>query len=81
MRTVSESEAKLRFSSLLADAQKEPVVIRSDERDVAVLLSAAEYERMRSLNIEELQRFCDRVAAGARDQGMDETVLHDLLNG
>ena len=62
MRYVSATDAKQRLAALLDAAQREPVVIRRHERDVAVILSAQEYDRLRGLNVAEFQRFCDRVA-------------------
>ena len=79
MRSVSATEAKQRLAALLDSAQREPVVIRRQNRDVAVIMSAEEYERIRDLNAAELQRFCDRVADQARARGLDEAALNDLL--
>ena len=79
MRYVSATDAKQGLAALLDTAQREPVVIRRHERDVAVILSAQEYERMRDLNAAEFQRFCDRVAEQAVARGMNSTVLEELL--
>ena len=43
MRSVSATEAKQRLAALLDAAQREPVVIRRQNRDVAVIMSAEEY--------------------------------------
>jgi prevent-host-death family protein len=79
MRYVSATEAKQRLAALLDAAQREPVVIRRHERDVAVILSAEEYDRLRALNAAEFQRFCDRVAAQAAAHGLTEEKLADIL--
>jgi antitoxin Phd len=79
MRTVSATEAKQRLAALLDAAQREPVVIRRQNRDVAVIMSAEEYERIRDLNAAEFQRFCDRVADQARARGLNQAALDDLL--
>lgn len=79
MKTVSATDAKQRLAALLDMAQREPVVIRRHDRDVAVLLSADQYERMRGARVQEFQRFCDRVAEEARARGMNEAVLEELL--
>jgi antitoxin Phd len=79
MRTVSATDAKQRLAALLDAAQREPVVIRRQNRDVAVIMSAEEYERIRDLNAGEFQRFADRVAAQAKARGMTESVLKKLL--
>jgi len=79
MRYVSATDAKQRLAALLDAAQREPVVIRRQKRDVAVLLSPQEYERLRALNRDEFQRFCDRVGQQAAERGMSEDKLAELL--
>ena len=79
MRYVSATEAKQRLAALLDAAQREPVTIRRQNRDVAVLLSPQEYDRLRAVNIDEFERFCDRVAERAAARGLTEEKLTDLL--
>ena len=79
MRTVTASEAKQSFASLIDAAAREPVVIQRQKRDVAVVLSMAEYERLTGMNVAEFQRFCDQVGQHAVQAGMDEAVLDSLL--
>jgi prevent-host-death family protein len=79
MRTVSATEAKQGLASVIEAAAREPVVIRRQKRDVAVVLSMQEYERLVRLNVAEFQRFCDRVGASAKQAGMSETKLAELL--
>lgn len=79
MRYVSATEAKQGFAEVLDAAQREPVVIRRQKRDVAVLLSVTEYEKLTRLNIEEFQRFCDMVGERAAERGMTEEKLAELL--
>lgn len=79
MRTVTASEAKVGFAHLIDTASREPVVIQRQKRDVAVVLSMPEYERLVRLNIGEFQRFCDRIGAQAAERGMDEAALAQLL--
>ncbi|MEO8725322.1 MAG: type II toxin-antitoxin system Phd/YefM family antitoxin [Acidobacteriaceae bacterium] len=80
MRSISATDAKQRLAALLDTVQREPVVIRRHDRDVAVLLSAAEYERLRDFYVSEFERFCDRVGAQAAARGMNEGVLNSLLS-
>jgi antitoxin Phd len=79
MRYVSATDAKQRLAALLDAAQREPVMIRRQNRDVAVLLSTREYDRLRALNTDEFQRFCDRIAERAAARGMSEGKLAEIL--
>ena len=79
MRYVSATEAKQRLAALLDAAQREPVTIRRQKRDVAVLLSPQEYERLRALNTSEFERFCDRIAERAAARGLTEDKLTEML--
>ena len=79
MKSVSATDAKQRLAALLDAAQREPVVIRRQNRDVAVVMSAEEYDRMRNLHADEFQRFCDRVGVQAKARGLTESKLKKLL--
>jgi antitoxin YefM len=81
MKTVPATEAKNRFGAIIDDAQREPIVIRRQDRDVAVVLSMADYERLRSGNARAFLELRNAVAAEAAGAGLTEDVLGDLLSG
>lgn len=80
MRSFSATDAKQRLGEVLDAAQREPVVIRRQNRDVAVLLSPQDYDRLRSVNANEFQRFCDRIGDQAAARGLTETLLNEMLS-
>jgi prevent-host-death family protein len=79
MKTVTATEAKNRLGAILDDAQREPVVIRRQDRDIAVVLSMAEYERLRAGNIQAFLDLRNEVAARAAASGLTEARLAELL--
>lgn len=79
MITVSSNEAKQFFGRLLDSAQREPVLIQKHNRSAAVVLSVAEYERLRGLNAQEFLSFCEKIGKRARQQGLTESKLEQLL--
>ncbi len=79
MRYVSATDAKRRLGAVLDAAQHAPVVIRCRKRDVAVVVSVAQYERLRGLIVEAFQRFCDRVGRRAGARGLGENKLAEIL--
>lgn len=79
MKSIPATEAKNRLGAVLDAAQREPVVIRRQDRDVAVLLSMTDYERLRSANIRAFLESRDEVAAEAVGAGLTEERLAELL--
>ena len=79
MPTVSATHAKQNFAAMLDQSQREPVRIQRHERDVAVLVSAEEYEQIRKLRAQELIRMSYEMGRYAESQGMTEELLAQLL--
>ncbi|MCY3926885.1 MAG: type II toxin-antitoxin system Phd/YefM family antitoxin [Acidobacteria bacterium] len=80
MRTVSATEAKQRFAAILDAAQHEPIMVRRQKREVAVVLSPRDYERLRALNLRELDEYCQRIGAQAAERGLTEEKLAEILD-
>jgi len=49
MKSIDEAEAKARLDEILNEAEQQPIVIRRQGRDFAAIVSAADYERLRTL--------------------------------
>jgi prevent-host-death family protein len=79
MKVVTSTDAQQRFGSIAESALREPVLVRKQNRDFVVIMSAEEYERIRKSNIGELKRTMNRIAAEASESGMTEEILADIL--
>jgi len=79
MQYVSATEAKQRLAAILDAAQHEPVMIRRQNREVAVMLSPKEYERLRGMNISEFEQFCEHIGKAAASRGLSEEKLAEIL--
>jgi prevent-host-death family protein len=79
MKSVSANEAKQSLGRVLDAAQREPIVIRKHNRDAAIVISPAEYDRLRGINAAEFSAFCDRVGQAAGRKGLTESKLNALL--
>ena len=79
MQYVSATEAKQRLAAVLDTVQREPVTIRRQNREVAVMLSPFDYRRLTETNVAEFQRFCDRVSEAAKARGLTGEGLDELL--
>ena len=63
MQAISATDTRLKLTTLLSKAQQEPVLIRHNQRDMAVMLSATEY-----------QRLAKRPSATARPRSIDSKL-------
>jgi prevent-host-death family protein len=79
MKTVAATEAKNWLGTILDEAQREPIVIRRQDRDIAVVLSMADYNRRRAGNVRAFLDLRNEVAAQAVANGLTETRLAELL--
>ena len=79
MKRVPATEAKNQLGAILDGAQREPIVISRQERDIAVVMSMADYERLRSGNIQAFLDLRNQVAAEAAANGLTEERLNELL--
>jgi prevent-host-death family protein len=81
MHHVTATDARRRFKALLDQAQREPVIIRRRNHNVAVILSTERYVSLRAFNVAEFGQFCNRVAGKAAERGLTarrlQRILHD----
>jgi PHD/YefM family antitoxin component YafN of YafNO toxin-antitoxin module len=56
MQTVSATYAKQNFAAILDLSQREPVMIQRHERDITVMMSVVEYDRIQQIRIQKQRR-------------------------
>lgn len=79
MQIMSSTDVKQSFGTALDAAQREPVIIQKQNRDVAVLISMAEFDKLRGLRLQVLDRIEREIAAAARTQGFTEQQLEEMI--
>lgn len=80
MQIVSATEARQSFDAIIDKAQREPVMIRKQNRDIAVIMSIEDYQRITRINIQEFQEFRDSIGKKAQKRGLTEDKLNELLS-
>lgn len=80
MQTMSSTDMKQAFGSALDAAQREPVVITKQNRDVAVLISMAEFDKLRGLRVAEFERLARDISAKAAERGLTDEKLEAILS-
>jgi prevent-host-death family protein len=79
MQVVSATEASQTFGAVLDQAQREPVIIRQQNRDVAVVMSIEDYQLLTQINIQEFQQFRQNMGYKAQERGLTEDKLNKIL--
>jgi prevent-host-death family protein len=79
MQTFTANEAKTRFGEFLDRAQREPVRVMRHDRMVGVMVSAEDYEAMRSFYANRLQHTLNEASDIAVRAGLTPEALDALL--
>jgi prevent-host-death family protein len=80
MKSIDEAEAQARLDEILEEAQRQPIVIRRQGKDVAAMVSITDYERLRLTNIQSFFDLRKDVAGEATMSGLTEERLAELLS-
>lgn len=77
MQTITLDTANI--AQIIPLALHGPVMIRQDNQNAAVMLSAAEYKRITQNNVESFLALCERIGRKAEANGLTEEKLAALL--
>jgi prevent-host-death family protein len=80
MQSFTANQAKTQFGQFLDTAQREPVQVLKHDRVVGVLVSAKDYEAMRTFYADRLQHRLQQSAALAESAGLSPNKLDELLS-
>ena len=80
MQSFTANQAKTQFGQFLDTAQREPVQVLKHDRVVGVLVSAKDYEAMRTFYADRLQHRLQQSAALAEAAGLTSNKLDELLS-
>lgn len=79
MKSIDEAEAQARLDEILEETQRQPIVIRRQGQDTAVVVSIMEYERLRSLDVQGFLALRREVAEEAMSAELTPERLADLM--
>ena len=79
MQTYTANEAKTRFGEFIDLAQREPVRVMRHERVVGVMVSAQDYEAMRTFYADRLRNGLRDSATNAANNGLTDDGVAALL--
>jgi prevent-host-death family protein len=79
MRNATPIENEQQFSALIDAAKAGPVTIEREDRELAVLLSIEDYERLHDSQLERMRQAGTQVSAEAKANGLTEEILERML--
>jgi prevent-host-death family protein len=80
MQSFTANQAKTQFGQFLDTAQREPVQVMKHDRVVGVMVSAKDYEAMRTFYADRLQHRLAQSAQLAEAAGLTPIKLEELLS-
>lgn len=80
MKSIDEAEAQARVDEILDEAQRQAIVIRRQGEDIAAVVSTADYERLRAMNIRAFLELKTEIVREANAAGLTEDGITELLD-
>ncbi len=79
MRFLDEVQSSERLVALLQGENPEPITLRENNRDAAVVLSPEQYRLLQASATQDLIRLCDEMGTTAEANGLTEEILNEIL--
>ena len=79
MKAMNEADLKERLAEILNEAQRQPIVIRRDEKDIAAIVSIGDYESIRVASVTSFIQVRNDAAQEAAANGLTEDRLNELI--
>ena len=79
MRVLNTQEDSGEIIALLDQVDSEPVLIRRNDRDAAVMLSPARYRQIQQRLTDDLIRLMNEMGRQAQENGLTPEILDEIL--
>jgi prevent-host-death family protein len=80
LKRITLSEVSGGFEAVLDEVNRTPIVICDDGRELAVMLSIADYDRLRTGAVAAFLELRNEVSREAAENGLTEERLNELLD-
>ena len=80
MRQISASEVGKDFAYIIDTAQKEPIIVKKNNRDCVAIISMSDYENLVRMKNLRLKKLAEDIGAEAQDNGLTIEILEEILN-
>ena len=79
MREVTASEVSKDFIAIMDAAQKEPIVVKSKDRESVAIVSMEDFEELQKLKNARLKILAHKIAEEASSNGLTPEILQNIL--
>ncbi len=79
MITMSSTEARQHFAELLELGSRQPVMIKRQNREVGVFIPMEDFQKLRQLQMKELNESVASLSEEAKANGLTEVLLNEIL--
>jgi len=80
MITMTSTEARQNFGEFLDKGSRQPVIVKRQNREIGAFIPMADWEKLRQLRVQELDRAVQALSEEAKANGLTEDLLSGILN-